>query len=117
PARTANDLSVGGLVWRDDQSVAGRVHGEHRDRKVAVEGDVAIEVGRRRRIGLDRRAGVQGADVGVDGETGQAVGRGDLIPAWCGQQQASVVDARVPRRVAAGPRLDVGAVLEREGKV
>src|SRR5207253_10473447 len=61
--RGGDDLRVRALVRRDDQAVAGRVQGERRHAKAAVEADEAVEVCGGLAVGRECWARVQSADV------------------------------------------------------
>jgi len=109
--------AVGLLVLRHDQAVTGGVHGEHRDRDAAVEGDVPDQVGLRVRVGLDPRGAVQRLHIVAQAEPGGLVQRLDLLEVGGLGQVGEVVHARVPGRVAARPGLELGpeGEGEREG--
>jgi predicted unusual protein kinase regulating ubiquinone biosynthesis (AarF/ABC1/UbiB family) len=102
------------LVLRHDQPVSGGVHGEHRDRDAAVEGDVLDQVELGVRVGLDPRGAVQRLHVLAQAEPGGLVQRPDLLEVGGLGQVGEVVHAGVPGRVAAGPGLEFGAEREDE---
>src|SRR6266849_4037268 len=58
-AGCCDHVGVRGLVLRDDQAIARRMHRQHGHGELTVEGDVAVEVGERIRVGGDPRTAVQ----------------------------------------------------------
>ena len=105
------------LVLRHDQPVARGVHGQHRDRDAAVEGDVLDQVGLGVRVGLDPLRAVQRQQVLGQAQPGRLVERDDLLEVGGLGQVGEVVHIGVPGRVAAGPGLELSpeGEDEREG--
>jgi predicted unusual protein kinase regulating ubiquinone biosynthesis (AarF/ABC1/UbiB family) len=105
------------LVLGHDQPVARGVHGQHRDRDPAVEGDVLDQVGLGVRAGLDPRRAVQRQQVLGQAQPGRPVERNDFLEVGGLSQVGEVVHAGVPGRVATGPGLEFGpeGEDEREG--
>ena len=114
PAGTADGVAVRPLVGRHDEAVGSRVEGEHRHADVAVVDDVAHQVTGRGQVGPHAWPAREETEVVPEFEVRLPVERQDEVPVHGAGEQALVVHADVPRRVAAGALLHLGAEAEDE---
>jgi hypothetical protein len=104
-AGAADGVAVGVLVRGDDEAVGGRVHRQHRHVDAPVEDGVADQVAGGPPVGAHAGAALEPAEVAPQIEAVLPVERHGDVATPRAAEHPAVVNAAVPRRVAAGALL------------
>src|SRR5207237_5455724 len=109
-ARGLHHVLISPLVGGDHEAVSGRMQRHDREAELAVERDIARQVSDRGGVRGYARRVMQRGQVGAEVPAGTLLEARHFIACRRSRQLAAVIEARVPGGVAAGSRLELGAV-------